>query len=231
MTMLNKYELMAMAAGFLLGGIISSIITEKVVEKRMNEEINKELDKLRVQKVVRLNAKDKDAEEISKNISKTSYIEVSKFSESSIDDHDIDTHGTQYNEEFVKKEDDYVSKYGTYDDPIHAVTFEETCDAPEGWKCIWFKWYAQDDVLTDEDDDPVDFSLIGNFTDDFDEYVFDTDEPDTIYVSNRNTMTIYEVQRLDENYYESVLGGMKEWDDINIASREKIPKRKDRRDD
>lgn len=252
MTLMNKYELMAMAAGFLLGGLISSIITEKVVEKRMNEEVNKELDKLRAQKVVRLNAKDEDAEEISKNISKTGSIEVSKhyepiepveasaeemakrlskFSESSIDAHEINTHEVQYNTEVTAKDEDYVSKYGSYEEPIHIVTFEDCCDAPEGWKTEYLKWYSEDDVLTDEDNDPVDFSLIGNATDNFDENVLGEDE-DTIYVSNRNTMTIYEVQKIEANYYEEVMGGMAEWEDDRLSGgREKMHKRKEKFDD
>ena len=231
MTLMNKYELMAMAAGFLLGGLISSIITEKVVEKRMNEEVNKELERLRERKTVHLNAKNEDTEEISKNISKTGSIEVSKFSESSIDAHDINTHEVQYNTEVAAKDENYVSKYGSYEEPIHIVTFEDCCDAPWGWKTEYLKWYSGDDVLTDEDNDPVDFSLIGNATDNFDENVLGEDE-DTIYVSNRNTMTIYEVQRIEANYYEEVMGGIAEWEDDRLSGgREKMHKRKEKFDD
>ena len=235
MTMLNKYELMAMAAGFLLGGLISSIIAEKAVEKRMNEEVNRELERLREQKTVHLNAKDEDAEEISKNISKTGSIEVSKFSESSIDAHEIDTHEVQYNTEVSVKDENYVSKYGSYEEPIHIVTFEDCCDAPEGWKTEYLKWYSEDDVLTDEDDDPVDFSLIGNATDNFDENVLGEEE-DTIYVSNCNTMTIYEVQKIEANYYEEFIGDDAYLEtvrryDVYAGGREKMHKRKEKFDE
>lgn len=239
MTMLNKYELMAMTAGFLLGGLISSIITEKVVERKMNEEINKELEIIRAKHNAELKIKDiiikakdagKAAEEATKateELAKT----LSKFSESSIDAHEINTHEVQYNTEVAAKDENYVSKYGSYEDPIHIVTFEDCCDAPEGWKTEYLKWYSEDDVLTDEDNDPVDFSLIGNATDNFDENVLGEDE-DTIYVSNRNTMTIYEVQKIEANYYEEVMGGIAEWEDDRLSGgREKMHKRKEKFDE
>lgn len=229
MTMLNKYELMAMAAGFLLGGLISSIITEKVVEHRMNEEVNKELDRIRENSVHNalhdepIEPVEVSAEEMAKKLS--------KFSESSIDAHDINTHEVQYNTEVTAKDENYVSKYGSYEEPIHIVTFEDCCDAPEGWKTEYLKWYSEDDVLTDEDNDPVDFSLIGNATDNFDENVLGEDE-DTIYVSNRNTMTIYEVQKIEANYYEEVMGGIAEWEDDRLSGgREKMHKRKEKFDE
>ena len=236
MTLMNKYELMAMAAGFLLGGLVSSIITEKVVEKRMNEEVNKELERLRKERGilndVRYAAKytASEAEKATESL-ETLTKTVSKFSESSIDAHDINTHEVQYNTEVAAKDENYVSKYGSYEDPIHVVTFEDCCDAPEGWKTEYLKWYSEDDVLTDEDNDPVDFSLIGNATDNFDENVLGEEE-DTIYVSNRNTMTIYEVQKIEANYYEEVMGGMTDWEDDRLSGgREKMHKRKEKFDD
>lgn len=226
MTMLNKYELMAMAAGFLLGGLVSNIITEKVLEHKTNEKINKELDKIH-----RDSNHHETEEKPSKNDENKSDEPKSKFSESSIGAHDIDTHEVQYNTEVVNKDENYISKYGSYEAPIHIVTFEDCCDAPEGWKTEWLKWYSEDDVLTDESDDPVDFSLIGNATDNFDENVLGEDE-DTIYVSNRNTMTIYEVRKINANYYEEVLGGISEWEDERLSGgREKIPKRKGKLDE
>lgn len=240
MTLMNKYELMAMAAGFLLGGLISSIITEKVVEKRMNEEVNKELERIRENKNYKIveiaeNTKpikpitseemNQAEEKLDKDLNEAI---KSKFSESSIDAHEINTHEVQYNTEVRSKDEDYVSKYGSYEDPIHIVTFEDCCDAPEGWKTEYLKWYSEDDVLTDEDNDPVDFSLIGNATDNFDENVLGEDE-DTIYVSNRNTMTIYEVQKIEANYYEEVMGGIAEWEDDRLSGgREKMHKRKEK---
>ena len=226
MTMLNKYELMAMAAGFLLGGLISSIITEKVVEKRMNEEVNKELEKIHS---IRPTTSIPDAEKTL--LQEKNDEPKSKFSESSIDAHEIDTHETQYNIEVAAKDENYVSKYGSYEEPIHIVTFEDCCDAPWGWKTEYLKWYSEDDVLTDDDNDPVDFSLIGNVTDNFDENVLGEDE-DTIYVSNRNTMTIYEVQKIEANYYEEVMGGIAEWEDDRLSGgREKMHKRKEKFDE
>lgn len=238
MTLMNKYEFMAMAAGFLLGGLISSIITEKVVERRMNEEVNKEIDKLREQYAIQWHVSDDNAEKISEVVSNSGSVEPpkSKFSENSIDYHTVDTHQTQYNHEVAVKDENYVSKYGSYDAPIHMVSFEDGCNAPEGWRTECLKWYSQDDVLTDEDNNPVDFSLIGNATDNFDENIISLDETsvadDTIYVSNRNTMTIYEVQRIDANYYEEVMGGMVDWEDDRLSGgREKIHKRKGKFDD
>lgn len=219
MTLMTKYELVAMAAGFLLGGIISSIITEKSVEKRKNEEFNKELEKIRLYSESKKTEKDTDG--IKDEVSKETPEQKSKFSETSIDYHQVDTHANQYNHVTAVNDEDYVGKYGSHAHPIHLCTFEDACNAPPGWNMEYFKWWSVDDVLTDDDDNPVDFSLIGDACEHFGE---NPDDPDELYVSNHNTMKIYNIRKYDLSYAEECLGNTS-YDEYQEPFREKIAKK------
>lgn len=197
----TAYTLIALGTGAIISGLITQFITEKVLtakfEREAEEERQKIKDYYRAKYEPIIPGVESKTEESAPNPGET------KFSKASIDYHTVDTHKINYATKLGDHEEYTFNDDHRQDQDVYVVSFAEGCEADPGWNMIPLKYYCEDGVLTDENDNPVDETLIGDGLDHFGE---DPDDPNTVYVKNKKVKHIYEIVAIDANYAVDVLG-------------------------
>jgi hypothetical protein len=86
----------------------------------------------------------------------------------------------------------------------HVINFEEFIAGEDGTDRVTYTYYAKDNTLVDETEEiiPAPADILGNA---LDKFGMDTDDPDTVYVSNPGEKMFYEVVRLHRSYSEAMV--------------------------
>lgn len=204
----KTYTLLALGTGAIIGALVAQFVTEKVMEskfdKRLEEERKHIKDALNAKYGIAANEETLARESEGEALEPSDYSPgETKFSKASIDYHQVDTHKTNYSTHRLGDNEEYTFTERKYTDPIYVVSFEEGCEADPGWDMVSLKYYCDDGVLTDENDIPVDETIVGDGLDHFGE---DPNDPNTVYVKNHNLKKVYEITALDASYQEDVIG-------------------------
>lgn len=196
----NQYILIALGTGVIAGALASQIITEKVMERKFEKQIEEE------RKQIKEYYKDKYGTHCISESGKAVNVDTdtpnpgeSKFSKASIDYHPVDTHKVNYSTSRLGDNEEH-----TFSDvpikhkgDIYVCTFEESCNAPEGYNEIQLKYFSIDGVLTDENGAPVDETIVGDGLYHFGD---DPDDPDVVYVKNEKLKAVYCIVAIDAAY-------------------------------
>lgn len=198
----TAYTLIALGTGAIISGLITQFITEKVLTAKFERETEEERQKIKEYYKEKYGTpcnigSEDTSDKVRPNPGET------KFSKSSIDYHTVDTHKTNYATNLGDHEEYTFNDERRHDQDIYVVSFAEGCEADPGWNMISLKYYCDDGVLTDENDTPVDETLIGDGLDHFGE---NPDDPYTVYVKNKKVKHIYEISAIDANYAMDILG-------------------------
>lgn len=98
----------------------------------------------------------------------------------------------------------------------YVIHQEEFMDSETGYVKVSYTYYAEDDVLTDEDDIPLPHAdiIVGQTNLKFGH---GTDDPDVVFVRNEHMELEMEISRSPKSYEKEVLGINDDHDDDNVS--------------